>query len=147
MARKRKWYSGGLRFECTQCGQCCSGPSGLVEFTDAEAAAMAEHLELSRDEFLEQYAFQLEGRWFLKEVEGPPEVGFDCALLERDPQSGLTRCVVHAHRPTQCRTWPFWPENLRNPRAWKYAGRQCEGIDRGPLVSYEEIRRARDATP
>ncbi|MFM1805538.1 MAG: hypothetical protein RL136_2417, partial [Planctomycetota bacterium] len=27
------WYAEGLRFECTQCGNCCSGGPGAVWFT------------------------------------------------------------------------------------------------------------------
>ena len=27
---QQAWYSEGLRFECTQCGACCSGEPGYV---------------------------------------------------------------------------------------------------------------------
>ena len=45
------WYGDGLRFECTRCGNCCSGTPGSVRVNDAEIAKLAEHLELAIDEF------------------------------------------------------------------------------------------------
>ncbi len=141
------WYSQGLRFECTQCGQCCSGGSGTVEFTYSEAQGMAAQLGLTYQEFLGRYAIRQGPTWILREVPCPDGEGFDCVLLERDPDSGLTRCSVHRERPMQCRTWPFWPENLKSPRTWRQAGRECEGIDRGPTVGFREICHNRDLTP
>ena len=37
----REWYAEGLRFGCTQCGNCCTGPPGAVWFTAEEGRAMA----------------------------------------------------------------------------------------------------------
>ena len=31
-----EWYEQGLRFGCTQCGNCCTGPEGAVWFTEEE---------------------------------------------------------------------------------------------------------------
>ena len=28
----------GLRFSCTMCGNCCTGPEGYILYTEAEAA-------------------------------------------------------------------------------------------------------------
>ena len=39
--RKKPWYKDGLRFECTQCGACCSGEPGFVWVADEEIAGMA----------------------------------------------------------------------------------------------------------
>lgn len=108
---------------------------------------MAKTLGLGHQEFLERFAQRHGAGWVLKEVPEPDGEGFDCVLLARDPDTGLTRCTVHRERPTQCRTWPFWPENLKSPRAWRQAGSECEGIGQGPHVGYREIVLNRDATP
>jgi Fe-S-cluster containining protein len=141
------WYTQGLRFECTQCGECCSGESGTVEFTFEEAHGMARTLNLSYQAFMERYTIRHGATWILTEVDSPDRQGYDCALLERDDATGLTRCLVHKERPAQCRTWPFWPETLKSPRTWRQAGRDCEGIERGAIVSFQEICRNRDLTP
>lgn len=140
-----EWYAEGLQFECTLCGACCTGPPGLVEFTRAEGIRMARALGLTFREFLLRYARRTPEGWALEEVETPH--GFDCVLLDRESSPGQVLCRVHAQRPAQCRTWPFWPVNLKSPRTWKQAGRRCEGLDRGPRVPLESIRRQRDETP
>ncbi len=108
---------------------------------------MAKALGLGHQEFLDQFAQRFGAGWILKEVPETDGDGFDCILLARDPETGLTRCTVHRERPTQCRTWPFWPENLKSKRTWRQAGAECEGIGQGPQVSYREIALNRDATP
>ncbi|MCA9797424.1 MAG: YkgJ family cysteine cluster protein [Candidatus Eremiobacteraeota bacterium] len=145
--KQKPWYHKGLCFECTQCGDCCSGASGLVVFEPEEGQAMAERLKVSYEEFLERYAVLTDDGWSLKEVPAPNGTDLDCILLQRDPESGKTSCSVHQARPTQCRTWPFWPGNLRSPRSWHRAARECEGIDCGPRVPLQEIEQQRRATP
>jgi hypothetical protein len=46
----------------------------------------------------------------------------------------------------QCRTWPFWDENLTSRRAWDNARRRtpCPGMGTGPLIPIEKIRIQRD---
>ncbi|MGI9015171.1 MAG: YkgJ family cysteine cluster protein [Phycisphaerales bacterium] len=142
-----EWYRAGLRFECTQCGNCCTGPPGYVSFTDEEAAAMAQALDVSLQDFLDKYTHEANGNRSLNERK--TAAGFDCVLLSRDEVTGRGSCSVYHARPMQCRTWPFWRENLRSPSAWKAAKRAvpCPGMDRGPLVPVESIRIQRDATP
>ena len=49
--------------------------------------------------------------------------------------SGAVGCAVYAHRPSQCRTWPFWPYPLASRQAWERVKRMTPGpgMDRGPL--------------
>jgi Fe-S-cluster containining protein len=149
MARKngKPWYKEGLLFECTQCGECCTGASGLVAFTHREAKGMAKQLDMAVDDFLGKYAkpSHEEGVWEMLELESPH--GFDCVLLERCEETGVTRCIAHHARPSQCRTWPFWPDNLKNPKSWDRAARSCEGIGSGRLVPLRVIQRDVEETP
>ena len=34
-------------------------------------------------------------------------------------------------RPTQCRTYPFWRENMLTPHDWQAEGARCEGVAAG----------------
>ena len=63
--------------------------------------------------------------------------GGDCPFLEG------ARCRIHPARPAQCRTFPFWPENLRSRAAWRALRAFCPGVGRGRLWSLEAIRSAR----
>ena len=90
---------------------------------------MADHLGLDVDAFRRAYAKREHGRWTLQEIRtGRGE--YDCVFLRRDEQ-GKALCSIYAVRPTQCRTWPFWSENLRSQRAWRAAAKTCPGIERG----------------
>lgn len=50
-------------------------------------------------------------------------------------------CTVYKHRPLQCRTYPFWPQNLVGKTAWDKAGEECPGINQGKKHSYREIKK------
>ena len=145
-----EWYADGLRFTCTQCGNCCTGPSGYVWFHYDELKAMAKHLGMLPHEFLSRYARELDGRWTLAEVER--EHGYDCVFLQTDEQTGKRTCGIYPVRPQQCRTWPFWPDNLRSRRSWRSASQICPGMTagndgEGEFYPVEKIRILRDATP
>ncbi|MDF1808302.1 MAG: YkgJ family cysteine cluster protein [Phycisphaerales bacterium] len=133
----------GLRFTCTQCGNCCTGPTGFVLFTDVEAKSMAKDVGVSLESFYEKYTRDTIVGRSLNEVHIDP-YGFDCVFLTRDAESGKTGCSIYHSRPEQCRTWPFWRSNLIGKRAWREASEGCPGMDEGELHPPEYIRLTRD---
>jgi len=126
------WFRDGLSFECTRCGACCTGAPGYVWVNSEEIARLAEHRGESVDQFAKRYARRVGNRFSL--IEKP---GGDCIFW--DKRRG---CTVYPARPVQCRTWPFWPENLESPEAWDQAKRACPGSGQGQWFSLEEIREA-----
>ncbi|MHC5026258.1 MAG: YkgJ family cysteine cluster protein [Planctomycetota bacterium] len=136
----REWYADGLRFECTMCGNCCTGPPGAVWFGDEEAQRMADKLGLGEKAFRKRFARRIGRRWSLNEQQ--TKHGFDCVFLDRSSVEGKAVCRLYEARPDQCRTWPFWPENVATPEAWDAAKRDtpCPGMGSGRLVAVEEIR-------
>jgi len=144
-----EWYASGLRFTCTQCGNCCTGPPGYVWFSGEELTAMADHLGIGEKAFLKRYGRNLGNRRSL--TERKTKHGYDCVFLRRD-EEGRALCSIYPVRPTQCRTWPFWPENLRTPANYLEASKRCPGMKaglegEGAFVPIEEVRVRRDATP
>lgn len=132
MASKLKWYHEGLRFQCTGCGQCCTGFPGAVWVSDQEIKQLADHKNLSVEAFTENYLRRLDGKWSLKEC----STTYDCVFLKGK------QCTVYEHRPKQCRTFPWWPQNLKSEKNWKEAARGCEGIHSdAPVVSFEDIQK------
>lgn len=105
---------------------------------------MAVALGLSDEEFATRYTRVIADRRSLNERE--TQHGFDCVFLDRTTQPGKALCGVYMARPTQCRTWPFWPENLASPRAWLEAKSRtpCPGMDKGTLIPVDQIRILRD---
>jgi Fe-S-cluster containining protein len=141
----------GLRFGCTMCGNCCSGPPGYVLVTPAEVAALAKRLGVSEKEFIDRYTHMMSKGRSLNEVvsrgahpaiEG--DVRNDCVFLDRVSVPGRGVCGVYEDRPGQCRTWPFWPSVVRSREAWDRATRVCPGMNTGRLVPVEEVRVLRD---
>ncbi len=125
------WYSDGLRFSCTGCGDCCTGEPGYVWVNRAEIEALAAALEMPVVEFERQYVRTVGIRKSLIE-----RVGGDCVLFDGQTR----RCLFYDARPRQCRTWPFWASNLASPAAWQETAERCPGCNRGPLVPYQTIR-------
>jgi Fe-S-cluster containining protein len=139
-----EWYRDGLRFECTQCGNCCTGGPGAVWFTPSEGRAMAEKLGLDEAAFLERYTRRIGVRRSL--IERRTEFGHDCIFLDRSTRPGKAICGLYEARPMQCRTWPFWPENLESATAWTEVKERtpCPGMNKGTLHSLVTIRVQRD---
>lgn len=133
----------GLRFNCTLCGNCCTGPEGYVLVSDAESDALAGRLGLSREEFLVKFTRQTAKGRSLAEHDTPQ--GRDCVFLDRKRIPGRAVCAVYEDRPAQCRTWPFWPSNLRTREAWERAARVCPGMGKGRLHTVQQVRVQRDA--
>ncbi len=108
---------------------------------------MADRLGVDKSTFYRKYARKLRGRWSL--IERKTEHGYDCIFLDRKSEPGKALCSIYRARPAQCRTWPFWPENLTTPQAWEDAKRQtpCPGMDSGQRVPVTQIRIMRDTTP
>ena len=124
------WYHAGLKFECTQCGDCCTGSPGYVWVNNEEIAALAALLGATADAFEDQYVRRVGARKSLKEFPGG-----DCVLLD-----GQTRkCTVYGRRPRQCRTWPFWDSNLKTPEDWQHTCSVCPGSGKGKLYQLEAI--------
>ena len=141
---KDPWYQDGLQFTCTQCGNCCTGPPGYVWFNDDEAREIADYLKIDTQTFHQRYAHKINGRWSLNEQDTPH--GYDCVFLKRDEQ-GKSLCGIYPVRPTQCRTWPFWPENINRPADWRRVAKNCPGIDHGKLYTLDQITITRDSNP
>ncbi|MDX1388650.1 MAG: YkgJ family cysteine cluster protein [Acidobacteriota bacterium] len=129
--RRSPWYASGLRFSCIpECGACCTRHEdyAYVYLTAEDIRRISKHLGLTRRDFLNEYTVVDDGEIVLKMVE--PE----CPLLDG------WRCTVYEVRPVQCRTFPFWKENLRSRAAWTRVGGFCPGVGEGEVVSLEQIK-------
>jgi Fe-S-cluster containining protein len=152
---KAVWYADGLDFTCTQCGNCCTGGPGFVWLEKSEIVALAEYQEITPEEMVERYCRRIAGKFSLKEIRHPGRGEFDCIfikeiLVNAAPGAGKVEqtrrvCSVYPVRPLQCRTWPFWPENLASKKAWKMAGKKCHGMDQGRHFDRPSIEAIRDA--
>jgi Fe-S-cluster containining protein len=128
------WYHGGLRFTCTQCGDCCSGAPGNVWVTNEEIEALAAAVGEQPARFEELFVRKVGSRKSLRERDNG-----DCVLLDAQKRT----CTVYDARPRQCRTWPFWDSNLKTPDDWAHTCEVCPGSGRGKLYQLEQIEEQR----
>jgi Fe-S-cluster containining protein len=126
-----KFWEDGIQFECQGSGKCCVSRSGYgyVYVTKKDRQRLAQHLRLKTAAFTKKFCLKSEeGFFFLKD-------GGDgnCGFLE------AKRCSVYEARPTQCRTWPFWPEVMK-PKTWaKDVASFCPGVGRGKIWKKDEV--------
>lgn len=126
-----EWWRQGVRFECTGSGKCCTshGEYGFVYLSLEDRQRFAKHLKISTSTFTRRYCEKTGGIWHLKEDPKNP----DCMFLKGKA------CGIYEARPTQCRTWPFWPE-VMNAKSWaKDVKAFCPGVGRGPVIPAEKI--------
>jgi len=131
MNKNEPWYKEGLKFKCTGCGQCCTGGPGAVWISQQDITAMSEQLNITENEFLNNYTRIVDGKRSL--IEDP--ISYDCVFLKEN------KCSLYSVRPMQCRTFPWWQQNLTSKKAWKDAARWCEGINHrdAPVVPLSDI--------
>ena len=124
------WYAKGLQFSCRRCGRCCRvhGDYAYVYLAGDEAERIGAHLGLASREFEQRYCKRLEGYRVLRFQ------GEECCFLDGDA------CRVYPVRPLQCRTWPFWSENLDEWVWSEEVAEICPGVNRGRLHTAGEIR-------
>lgn len=134
MNEESPWFKKGLCFSCTECGQCCTGSPGYVWVNEEEMEQMSQLLGIPLTEFKQKYTRQVGQRYSLTESRKT----YDCVFLKEK------KCQVYGARPTQCRTFPWWPENVRSQEAWEETARRCEGItDEAALVNFTTIEEQR----
>ena len=129
------WYKDGLRFECTQCGDCCTGATGFVWVNQEEIEALAG--DVGEDDiaaFEQKYVRKIGIRRSLKEF-----ANGDCVFFDNEKRI----CTVYQARPRQCRTWPFWDSNLKTPQAWQETCEVCPGSGKGKLYQIGQIEAQR----
>lgn len=123
---KTPWFDEGLKFKCTGCGGCCTGSPGYVYLSKTDLELLAKHLQCTPQEFAQKYTRLVDEQYAL--LDKPSS--YDCIFLDDK------RCSVYEARPIQCRTFPWWIHNLREPQDWEEAAKRCEGINHkdAPLV-------------
>lgn len=126
------WYQEGLKFKCTGCGNCCTGAPGFIWVSAVEMKEMAIFLNMPLDLFKRKYVRQRNNQYALIEKKSE---NHNCIFLKDN------KCQIYPVRPSQCKTFPWWKENLNSVESWKLAAQFCEGInEQSPCVSFEEIQ-------
>jgi len=139
------YHSTPLRFKCTQCSQCCyGGKHAYVRASQHEINNIIDYMNIKRELFQEKYLIKLVDHGYgirmntnkVGNIFGKPG---HCMLLNENG-----KCSVYPVRPTQCRTYPFWPEILISKEKWNKELARCEGINQGDVVDSEHINQQKE---
>ena len=124
------WYNYGLKFQCLQCGNCCTGAPGYVWVNREEIQRTADFLNIPLKRFMRRYLRSVNGRYSFKEKSNG-----DCVFYDR-----AKSCLIYPVRPKQCITYPFWYENLLSTKYWERMKLNCPGVGSGNRYTGDEIR-------
>lgn len=105
---------------------------------------MAGAMGVSTAAFTRRFLYPFQAAYSIRET-----ADGRCAFFE------ASGCRIYDQRPLQCRTWPFWLQNLRSAAQWEKTRRACPGIGRGPVIDraaimarlYEGMTHLPDAMP
>jgi Fe-S-cluster containining protein len=142
------------KFSCIRCGECCKHSEIIL--SNREIRALANHLNLSPQEFTDQYLmkkqihkirtifadkFEIKGEaYILKKISG------SCPFYEEIEEKAT--CKLYHFRPIVCRLYPFsWKTSKYNPNNISVAidystngWEECAGINQEQGFSWENIR-------
>jgi uncharacterized protein len=127
-----------IRFTCQDgCANCCD-QDGFVYLSEGDVKRAAKFVGLRQKAFEEKYIYRTA---HMRRFRKPRDR--QCPFLEDK------KCAIHPAKPTQCRTFPFWPELIESRKEWARTAKHCPGIGKGPLIQIgsameiaEEHRRA-----
>ena len=130
-------YKDGIRFKCQGSGNCCVSRDsyGYVYLSKNDLRRFSKYFNLSVQKFKKKYCQISDG--FIHLIEKKSFYG-KCIFLKDN------KCTVYKARPTQCRTWPFWNENM-NVKIWNEdISKNCPGIGKGKKIKFDTIKKILD---
>ena len=126
-----KDYQDGIKFECQGSSNCCvsRGSYGYVYLSNKDILRLSKFTNLRFKDFINLYCDETDGFTHLKEI----NKNGSCQFLNKK------KCSVYKARPTQCRTWPFWSENMK-AKTWNDdISKFCPGINKGKRINKKKI--------
>ena len=120
-------------FKCQGSSKCCisRGNYGYVYLTKNDTKKISQKLKISVKIFKKKFCEYTDNFLHLKEINS----NGNCQFLDDK------KCSIYNVRPMQCRTWPFWNENM-NAKSWnENVVNFCPGIGKGNIVNFEKIKK------
>ncbi len=99
----------------------------MVYLTESDLIRAAKFVGMTARAFEKKYVYRTAHQMRFRK---PREK--QCPFLTTEGEG--RGCDIHPAKPTQCRTFPFWPELVENPLSWKATARYCPGIGKGELI-------------
>ena len=154
----KRWYDKSISFACTSCGKCCTSKNKVKVFINHnEINQISNYLKISTEQFISYYTDLMYDDSSKKEDHHPeevlryitlkskvndvnhhqqqrqqPEQQNRCIFLSSSSSSSSSendnKCSIYEVRPTQCRTYPYWPQHMIGRAEWLSESLNCEGM-------------------
>ena len=127
-------FKDGINFECQSSGNCCVSRDsyGYVYLSMDDLKRFSKYFNITVKDFKLQYCQTTDGFIHLKEKKN---LNGKCIFLKNK------RCTVYESRPSQCKTWPFWNENM-HAKVWNEdIAVNCPGIGKGKKIKSDTIKK------
>ncbi len=125
-------------FRCRDdCSRCCEINGGYVFVNAANIHRIARFLKRSEAEVIQEFTYPVGEKRSLKDRDGKA-----CIFLDT-----RGRCSIYPVRPLQCRTFPFWPQNVKSEKRWHQVMEDCPGIGEGKSYNKEAIEAVFNGAP
>ncbi|KAJ1484251.1 hypothetical protein T484DRAFT_1948245 [Baffinella frigidus] len=116
------WWEDGISFKCVKCGKCCKR-SEPVLVNAKEIAAISELKKVPQADLKKGFIDEDWGSAHILPFCLKRTSGGACIFLD---EKGA--CSIYEARPTQCRTYPFWPENMGSREAYLAEEQHCDAV-------------------
>ncbi len=112
-----------IRFTCQPgCIRCCD-QDGHVYLTEDDVKRAATFVGMTAKAFEAKYVYRTRNEIRFRQPRDK-----QCHFLTENG------CSIHPAKPTQCSTFPFWPEIVEKKVTWFKTARYCPGIGKGELI-------------
>lgn len=103
-------------FVCNRCGDCCKGYGGTY-LSDLDIEAIANHLEITAQQFVQGYTKKSGNRRLIRQADS----GY-CIFWDQV-------CSIHPVKPRMCRQWPYIRNILVDVGNWRAMAASCPGMN------------------
>ena len=131
---KKEFYQEGLHFECQRCSFCCGHSPGFVYLSERDLLTLCSHFKMKIQEFIDTYCRWAEYYYGSEVLALLEKKNYDCILWKDG-------CSAYQARPVQCYTYPFWSWMVENKETWDDCAKDCPGMNKGRLWTFEEIEK------
>lgn len=133
---KEVFYKDGLNFACARCSFCCGHSPGFVYLSKRDLYALTTFFKMSVTDFVNKYCRWADYYYGTQVIALKEQKNYDCILWNKG-------CSAYSARPIQCSTWPFWSWMITDRQTWDECAKECPGMNKGRLWTFEEIEENR----
>ena len=114
-------------FQCTMCGECCTGFGGTY-VSEQDIIKISAFIHCDSAKFTEKFCAVSGSKYVLTLSENGK-----CVFFDTEKQ-----CTIHPVKPDMCKAWPFIRTVANHPENWNAMAGSCPGMKKN--VPYDTLK-------